>query len=293
MKVVKIAAVVVGVVVGGYFGFTLVSNWQEKANAKRREVEKNSDGGELGHIANLYNVLDATEPGGRGLGGGTRGSGPRQRQTTAPRAISVPGEETDATSPGAPAGKQLPVIPAVWTLDLAAAKIPEGRANGTISGASFVPEAARLDQTAQAQVLRLSHGSPAAPDQEVLLYLHLKAGEKLSGHSWSVDKDMKGTDVPQLVKRWKPDPKYGSQSKTFFNGYAMKLELGQVNEGSISGKIFLALPDPEKSVVAGQFTAATSIAEAGAAPAPTPASVPDAASAAQRDAFEKRYGIKK
>src|ERR1043166_7089696 len=40
MKVVKIAAVVVGVVVGGYFGFTLVSNWQEKANAKRREVER-------------------------------------------------------------------------------------------------------------------------------------------------------------------------------------------------------------------------------------------------------------
>src|ERR1051325_6353490 len=76
------------------------------------------------------------------------------RQPPAPRPISVPAEETDATPPGAPAGKQLPVIPAVWTLDLAAAKIPEGRANGTISGASFVPEAARLDQTGQAQGLR-------------------------------------------------------------------------------------------------------------------------------------------
>ena len=34
---------------------------QENMNAKRREIEKNSDGGEVGHIANLYGVLDATE----------------------------------------------------------------------------------------------------------------------------------------------------------------------------------------------------------------------------------------
>ena len=31
------------------------------------EIEKDADGGQVGHIADLYSVLDATEPGGRGL----------------------------------------------------------------------------------------------------------------------------------------------------------------------------------------------------------------------------------
>src|SRR5207302_10329697 len=56
MKWVTIGAVVIALGVGGYFGFGLVSDWQEKANEKRRQVEKNSDGGQLGHIANLNDV---------------------------------------------------------------------------------------------------------------------------------------------------------------------------------------------------------------------------------------------
>ena len=38
----------------------------EKRELERREAEKNSDGGEVGHIANLYTVLDATDPDKRG-----------------------------------------------------------------------------------------------------------------------------------------------------------------------------------------------------------------------------------
>src|SRR5207253_7812791 len=107
MKVAKIGALVIGLGVGGYFGFNFVSDWQEKSNAKRKQTEKNSDGGELGHIANLYNVLDATDPGGRGLGGGVRGSGPQPRQTTAPRTIPVPAAERGGgAEPGAAAAEK-------------------------------------------------------------------------------------------------------------------------------------------------------------------------------------------
>src|SRR5258706_11589810 len=130
MKLVKIAVVVIVVGVSGYFGWGLVSQWQEKANEKRRQAEKNADGGEVGHIGELYNVLDATEPGGRGLGGGTRGSTPGSRQSTGPRAIHL---GADGKPMAQPAGADLPVIAPVFTLEVETAKIPEGKVNGMIS----------------------------------------------------------------------------------------------------------------------------------------------------------------
>jgi hypothetical protein len=68
------------------------------------------------------------------------------------------------------------MIPAVWTLDLAKAKVPSGRANGTLGGTNFVPQSARVDTVGPAQVLRLIEGQPVSPDREVLIYLHLKPG---------------------------------------------------------------------------------------------------------------------
>jgi hypothetical protein len=75
----------------------------------------------------------------------------------------------------------------------------------------------------------------------------------------------------------------------------MKLQLGNMDEnGQLDGKIFLALPDPEQSVVAGIFkTASSSLdpsmlsAPAQAAPAPGPSNL----SPAERANFQKRYGI--
>jgi hypothetical protein len=66
---------------------------------------------------------------------------------------------------------------------------------------------------------------------------------------------MKGSGVPQVAKRWKTDPRYAPQVKSFQSGYAMKLELGQLADGAVPGKIFLALPDTEQSVMGGVFKA--------------------------------------
>ena len=49
----------------------------------------------------------------------------------------------------------LPILPVDYTLDIAAAKIPEGKANGRISGTNFVVETARLDLGPTSQPLRL------------------------------------------------------------------------------------------------------------------------------------------
>jgi hypothetical protein len=282
---------------GVYFGWPMVQQYQAQSNAKRREVEKNSDGGQVGHIANLYEVLDATDPSNPRLDklqkGSSHATGPRQRPSSVPGAIPVPADG-NAAQPAAP-DKDQPIVPAVWTLEVDQAKIPDGRVNGSISGAPFVAETARVDAVGPAQALRLFQGTAQSPDREILVYLHLKAGEKLAGQSWTISKDTKpGSAVPQVIKRWKAKAGFAPSLKAFSSGYAMKLELGAVADGAISGKIFIALPDPEQSVAAGSFKAATSLLDAipGAAPTAVAPAAPAAGTAtvAPNSAYNRRYG---
>jgi len=307
-KILVLTAVVIVAGVGGYFGFIWVSNMQDKTNEKRRAVERNSDGGEMGHIANLYDVLDATEPGGRGLGGGISGSGPRTRQTTSTRQIYVPGDSDSYEHPVLAANRAMPVVPAVYTMDVATAKIPEGRVNGMISGTNFVLDTASLEKQPAAYLLRLRQGTNATPDREIRIYLHLAANEKISGHTWTISKDAKDKNQPSVAKSWKTNPKYVPLTKSYATGYAMKLEFGQIDEEVVSGKIFVVLPDPEQTVAAGVFKAETTIFEmptpgatnaaatvtttAAAAPAATAAAVPAMPPAAQKAPMQKRYTTK-
>jgi hypothetical protein len=241
---------------GAYFGYPAFKDWQEKRNAKSGEADTNS-------------TATATSP----ASGDSSNSAPAVQE------------------------KPLPVIPAIYSLDVETAKIPEGRANGKMTGTNFVVETARIDPSGGAQVLRLFQGPLAAPDIDVLIYLHLKQGETLAGYNLKVASDTRGAGLPRVVKRVKTNPKYAPQPVSFSYGYAMKLELGQIADGAIPGKIYLALPDPEQSVVAGVFKAtmtagSTNLATAPVA-SPTPAAATPAASAGEKAAFDKRYGIKK
>ena len=197
-------------------------------------------------------------------------------------------------APAAPAApKPLPVIPPVWTLDDAAAKIPEGQANGMIAGTNFVVDNARIDRSGTAQVLTLGKGAGTAIERELRIYLHLAAGETLTNHTWTVSQDMKGSAVPQVLKRWKNVPNGPLQQKFISSGYAMKLELGEAGDGGIPGKIFLALPDPEQSIVAGIFKVAPPSAEPVAAQPVVQAPAAAAPTTPNRAAFDRRYGTQK
>ena len=217
------------------------------------------------------------------------------KRAEAAKQASAPPPVTNA-APAEPAPppppKELPIIPAVWTLDVDRAKIPEGKANGSISGTNFLVESAICTP----QLLRLYQGSPVSPDREIMIYLHLNPRESITGHTWTVSQDLRGKNVPQVVKRWKTNPKYAAQSKSFAYGYAMKLELGQVesNTNTNTGKIFLALPDTEQSVVAGEFKAVTTVAgAAAAATAGNPVTPQAAPPPTENPAFERRYGKKR
>jgi hypothetical protein len=284
------ALVVIALATGGYFGYGWVGRMQQKVTTASNEAAKNADGGQVGHIANLYKTLDATEPGRAPADGRT--AGPRQRRSGVGQEIPM----ANATDPGAAstnAPDSQPLIPAVWTLDLTKARIPDGRANGTLAGTNFVPDTARVDPLGGAQVLRLLQGQAISPDREVLVYLHLKSGEKLGGQALNISQDMSGLGVPQVTKRWKNNPRFAPQYKSFNSGYAMRLELGQVADGIVPGKIFLALPDPDQSVVAGTFkaTIVTNVVADATAQA-TPVMAPTA-SRMSDPTFDARYGIKR
>lgn len=198
-----------------------------------------------------------------------------------------------ATTNSAPELK-LPVIAPTHTLVLGSARIPESRVNGKISGTNFLAETVRLDRTATSYVLRLAQGPPASADREILVYLKLKAGEKPGGQTNAISAEARGTTVPAIIKRWKPNPKYAAQTKTFSNGYVLKLELGAASEQGIPGRIYLALPDAEQTVIAGMFRLDMSMVTdtLQSPPAMTPATAPvGGQSAAEQDLFRKRYGV--
>ena len=188
------------------------------------------------------------------------------------------------------------MLPAVWTLDVEQAKIPAGKANGMLAGTNFVVDTARLDKVGTAYLLRLLQGTVATPDLGFLIYLHPNAGESVTGQTWTVSQEMKGKTVPQVVTIRKTNSRFQAQQKAIFSGYAMKLELGQITNGVIPGKIFLAVPpDTDRSVVAGVFKADTSIGDPAAATAVNPVVAPRPGAPAgmpgapDRAAFERRY----
>lgn len=192
----------------------------------------------------------------------------------------------------AEAGQQSPLNPPTWTLDLATATIPKGKLNGSVAGTNFVPETARLDFVGTAYLLTLSQGTPVSPDKEIRVFLRPKAGQIVTNATWEISKEMKGAGVPQVVKRWKVNPRFAPQQKSFSTGYAMKLELRPAGPDTVAGRIFLALPDPEQSVVAGAFQAAFS-ATVGAAPAATPTPAAPPQEMPLNPEYQKRYGIQR
>jgi hypothetical protein len=212
-----------------------------------------------------------------------------KKEEAAKAAAAPPPVTNDAPAePAAPAPpKELPVLPAVWTLDVDQAKIPEGKANGSISGSNFMVEAAFCTR----QYLELYEGNLRAPERAVLIFLNLKPNEGLTNRSFTVAPEKRDPGIKQVAKLWKTDPRFQAHNQPYGSGYALKLELGDMTGTNISGKIFLALPDTEQSVVAGEFKAAAFLPTVTAsAPTMQQAPVPTAADPAARSAFESRYG---
>ena len=210
-------------------------------------------------------------------------------------AEGTPGAEAAGTeAPKPKPEKALPIIPPAYTMDAAIAKIPQSKLNGTITGAEFVPETVRLEQTPSSQVLRFTQGALPTVDRELVIYLKMKYADLTNGHSVSVASDTRGSGLPQIVKRWRANPnsRYAPASKTFGYGYVLKLELEKAVNGQLPGKLYVALPDKEESVVAGVFSLPLPSTDPNQAPVPgiAPITAPTGTSPAVPEAFRRRYG---
>ena len=102
--------------------------------------------------------------------------------------------------------------------------------------------------------LTLRQGATWPPDLGVSVYLFAKVGEELSGKTIEVGPD-RPPPIPKVTLRWKDDlhPKGGTQN--FTTGYALKVVFGEAANGRIPGTLYIALPDQDKSFIAGTFDA--------------------------------------
>jgi hypothetical protein len=136
-----------------------------------------------------------------------------------------------------------------WNLDLTNAPIPNGQVVGRIHGNGFLCERATL----KGDRLSLRQGPPGPPDLGVTVSLGGRKAEELSGKTILVN-PVTATPAPRVVLRWKDDQRE-PVTEHVHAGYAMKLMFGRITDNRIYGRIYIALPDEQKSFAAGNFEA--------------------------------------
>lgn len=135
-----------------------------------------------------------------------------------------------------------------WTLNLAAAQIPDAPVSGAVNGYGFTLERA----TIQGGRLDLRQGPKWPPEVGVSIHLFANRAEDLAGRTVMLEATR--TNAPRVLLRWK-DAEAQAQTREFRQGYAARVEFGPVTNNRLAGKIFLATPDDAKSYVAGTFSA--------------------------------------
>jgi len=137
----------------------------------------------------------------------------------------------------------------VYELDPARHAIPAHPVSGTIGGAEVTPEAAIEGEFL---VFRTPQAGTTLPERELSLKLRASSGQMIPVGKRTVRQEMpEGPDVPE-VRLAVP----GKQTRLYPNGYALTLELEPRKAGKVAGKIYLCLPDDEKTLLAGTFVAA-------------------------------------
>jgi hypothetical protein len=136
-----------------------------------------------------------------------------------------------------------------WTLNLTNAPIPGGEVVGSIHGNGFLCERAIL----KGDRLSLRQGPAGPPDLGLTVSLGGRPPEELTGKTILVNPTTP-VPAPRVVLRWKDDHQE-PVTEHIHSGYAMKLMFGRITDGRIYGRVYIALPDEQKSFAAGNFEA--------------------------------------
>ncbi|MFO1515235.1 MAG: hypothetical protein U1F83_20435 [Verrucomicrobiota bacterium] len=158
--------------------------------------------------------------------------------------------------PNQPAQPAKPVMPVIapapdatnWTLSLAEARIPAEPASGNVNGRVFRMERATIQQGR----LDLRQGPKWPPDVGVSVHLFAERTEDLAGKTVVIEATR--TNAPRTILRWKNE-QGEPVTKDQHQGYALRVEFGQVTNNHLPGRIFIAFTDEPKSYAAGTFNA--------------------------------------
>ncbi|HOX59333.1 MAG TPA: DUF4190 domain-containing protein [Candidatus Paceibacterota bacterium] len=157
---------------------------------------------------------------------------------TFPRSATKAEKETTDTEPDGSG----------WTMNLAGAEIPSGPVTGRIQGESFSPN----NITLAGSWLKFKQGKDFIADLEMDVVLFENDLTKLSNGTFTVPKEGSGI-TPHIWMKWKETDRKTLKQRCFIDRYVLRLEFGQLSDGKLPGRIYLCLPDLEKSFIAGSF----------------------------------------
>ena len=166
-----------------------------------------------------------------------------------PRRVASPPATTDvvnvskATEQSAPRAND-----ANWSLALGTNAIPDSPVAGRIHAQDFIVEHATFRDGS----LMVRAGTKGPAEFVAFVNFGGAQAESLAGQTINVMPEADRAARVQL--RWK-DAVGEVQRKDFTNGYAMRLEFGALANNRLPGKIYLCLPDAEKSYLLGSFNA--------------------------------------
>lgn len=135
-----------------------------------------------------------------------------------------------------------------WLLVLPARALPASPVAGRIHGKDFIVERASF----QNGTLTLRYGTRGNMEFGALINFAGAPPEALAGKS--IDVTTNAEKAARVSLRWKDDAG-AVQKPNFDSGYALRLEFGALENNRLPGKIYLCLPDDEKSYLLGAFTA--------------------------------------
>lgn len=219
-----------------------VNALENKFGFAGKKADPDAGGGQLGHIADLYSVLDATDP----EKGYAEYAKEKEQREAAERAEEEAQKAADLAEANAPLGE------VSWNMSPGEESVPTGKPHGSISGTNFVADIMRVDRQANQYLLTLRQGTNAVPDCEIQIFLQLKPEEEIEGKIWTILPTQK-SGAPRIIKKWKANPKFAPLQKVYAGSYAMRLEFGESVRRKIPVTIYVALPDAEKSFVGGHF----------------------------------------
>jgi len=172
-----------------------------------------------------------------------------------PRQLSSQaGHATDGPSADNPSKPPKPVIVAPpandanWMLVLGTNEIPDDPVAGRIHGQDFIVEQATFRNGS----LTLRQGAHGSTEFGAIINFSGAQADELSGKTINVMTNAE--KAARISLRWKDDS--GTVQKPNYEaGYAMRLEFGTLANNRLQGKIYLCLPDEEKSYLLGSFNA--------------------------------------